>query len=97
MSEKLTIVDVSDLEKAHGEAAYEVVEISQMDWDEERRLFTYLCPCGDRFVLTEEQIQAGEDIARCPSCSLIVKVIYEVEYESEDSVGELPADGIMAY
>jgi len=27
----------------------------------------------------------GEEIARCPSCSLYIRVIYEVEEEDDDS------------
>lgn len=27
----------------------------------------------------QEQLESGEDVARCPSCSLIVKVVYNPE------------------
>ena len=30
-----------------------------------------------RFEITLEELQSGEDIATCPSCSLLVKVIYD--------------------
>jgi len=35
------------------------------------------CPCGDLFQITPEELLDGEDIARCPSCSLYVVVVYE--------------------
>ncbi len=42
---------------------------------------TYPCPCGDRFLITPEELEFGEEVATCPSCSLIVRVIYD-----EDSI-----------
>ncbi|KAG6446187.1 hypothetical protein O3G_MSEX004310 [Manduca sexta] len=31
------------------------------------------------YVLTQEELMAGEEVATCPSCSLVVKVIYDLE------------------
>lgn len=30
------------------------------------------------FVYLQEELENGEDVARCPSCSLIVQVIYDL-------------------
>ena len=30
------------------------------------------------FVYLQEELENGEDVARCPSCSLIVRVIYDL-------------------
>jgi len=62
-------------------------------FDPATRVYTYPCPCGDKFTITEvpsrvvfsfmvscgaqEELFDGEDVARCPSCSLIVRVIYD--------------------
>ncbi len=51
------------------------VEIEDMDWSEELQAFTYQCPCGDLFQITLEELAAGEEIAKCPSCSLYVRVM----------------------
>ena len=32
-------------------------------------------PCGDKFFITLDDLLSGEDIARCPSCSLLLRVI----------------------
>lgn len=48
-----------------------------MDWNEELQAFTYQCPCGDLFQISMDDLAAGEDIARCPSCSLYITVIYD--------------------
>eukprot|EP01132_Coremiostelium_polycephalum_P007552 gene7552-9286_t len=58
---------------------YDEIEIEDMEFDEDERVFYYPCPCGDRFKITEEEILAGEEIAKCPSCSLLLKVVYSPE------------------
>ncbi|KAI8872196.1 Diphthamide biosynthesis protein 3 [Ramicandelaber brevisporus] len=58
-------------------SVYDEVEIEDMDFDEDTRLYSYPCPCGDRFEISEEDIFSGEDVARCPSCSLLLRVIYD--------------------
>ncbi|XP_020243948.1 diphthamide biosynthesis protein 3-like [Asparagus officinalis] len=59
--------------------SYDDVEIEDMEWSEELRAFTYPCPCGDLFQITREDLRLGEEIARCPSCSLYITVIYNQE------------------
>ncbi|KAL5708276.1 hypothetical protein ACHQM5_019090 [Ranunculus cassubicifolius] len=44
------------------------------------KAFTYPCPCGDLFQITKDELKIGEEIARCPSCSLYITVIYNMEY-----------------
>ena len=39
--------------------------------------FFYPCPCGDRFTITLEQMKEGEVIAKCPSCSLTIRIVYD--------------------
>jgi diphthamide biosynthesis protein 3 len=63
---------------------YDQVEIEDMMFDAERAAYFYPCPCGDKFVITLDQILDGEEIARCPSCSLMIKVIYDPQDFEED-------------
>ncbi|GMI06086.1 hypothetical protein TrLO_g2302 [Triparma laevis f. longispina] len=58
---------------------YEEVEIEDMVYSPLERSYTYPCPCGDKFVITLEELWDGEDVAPCPSCTLVIKVIYEEE------------------
>lgn len=58
-------------------AYYDEIEIEDMAWDEEKGVFHYPCPCGDRFEISRKQLANCEDIATCPSCSLIIRVIYD--------------------
>jgi diphthamide biosynthesis protein 3 len=65
---------------------YEEVEIDDMDYDEEQGLYTYECPCGDLFQISEEELAEGEEIAYCPSCSLVIRVLYDpADFEFEEA------------
>ncbi|KAH7517909.1 hypothetical protein FEM48_Zijuj09G0114000 [Ziziphus jujuba var. spinosa] len=59
--------------------SYDDVEIEDMEWNEELQAYTYPCPCGDLFQITKDDLKLGEEIARCPSCSLYITVIYNME------------------
>jgi len=73
-------------------AYYDEIEIEDMTWDSAKKVFHYPCPCGDRFEISKAQLRDCEDIATCPSCSLIIRVIYDPldyeDYESEDDDDE---------
>ena len=56
---------------------YDEIEIEDMEWNPQERVFFYPCPCGDRFRITLEELGDGEEIASCPSCSLQILVVYE--------------------
>ena len=58
-------------------AYYDEIEIEDMTWDDVKKVFHYPCPCGDRFEISKAQLRECEDIATCPSCSLIIRVIYD--------------------
>jgi len=60
-------------------AIYDEVEIEDMTFDEALQIYHHPCPCGDRFEIALADLQdASTDIAVCPSCSLMIRVIYEV-------------------
>ncbi|KAG2118695.1 zf-CSL-domain-containing protein [Suillus discolor] len=55
-----------------------------MGWDEVKGVYHYPCPCGDRFEISRKQLVNYEDIATCPSCSLIIRVVYDpLDFEDE--------------
>ena len=56
---------------------HDEVELEDFEYDEETEIYTYPCPCGDLFQITKEDLLDGEDVATCPSCSLLLKVIYD--------------------
>ncbi|KAI4482620.1 hypothetical protein M0804_008473 [Polistes exclamans] len=58
---------------------HDEVEIEDFEYDEEGEIYYYPCPCGDQFQISKADLISGDDEAMCPSCSLIVKVIYNKE------------------
>jgi diphthamide biosynthesis protein 3 len=56
---------------------YDQIEIEDMTFDPATQLYTYPCPCGDRFEIFIDDLRDGQDIAVCPSCSLMIQVIFE--------------------
>ena len=59
-------------------AVYDEVEIEDMTFDEAVQIYHYPCPCGDRFEIALADLQdESNDIAVCPSCSLMIRVIFD--------------------
>lgn len=56
---------------------YEEIEIEDMIFDESTEIYTYPCPCGDKFTISLQDLLDGEDIANCPSCTLRIRVIFD--------------------
>ena len=57
---------------------YDEIEIEDMSFDETLQIYHYPCPCGDRFEIGIADLRDGEEIAVCPSCSLMIKVIFDL-------------------
>lgn len=57
---------------------YDEIEIEDMTFDPNLQIYTYPCPCGDRFEIAIDSLRDGEEIAVCPSCSLMIKVIFDL-------------------
>uniref|UniRef100_A0A8C3VGI6 Diphthamide biosynthesis protein 3 n=1 Tax=Catagonus wagneri TaxID=51154 RepID=A0A8C3VGI6_9CETA len=52
-----------------------VMEITDLEYDQALEMYFYLCESGDNFIPMKEELENEEDIAMCPGCSLIIKVI----------------------
>lgn len=70
---------------------HDEIEIEDMEYDDETETYYYPCPCGDRFEISKEDLMSGEDVAKCPSCSLMIKVIYDIDdfMEGEEVVAKV--------
>ncbi|KAH8687392.1 hypothetical protein BGZ60DRAFT_522056 [Tricladium varicosporioides] len=74
------------------ENIYDEIEIEDMTFDSTLQIYHYPCPCGDRFEIALADLQDKEDIAVCPSCSLMIRVIFEVDdLPKEDKMEEQTA------
>lgn len=83
------------LEMGKKQAYHDEVELEDFEFDDEEETYYYPCPCGDRFAITLQELHWGLEVATCPSCSLIVKVIYDLadfEEEEDEQVKDLSKD-----
>lgn len=60
-----------------GANIYDEIEIEDMTFDTNLQIYHYPCPCGDRFEINVADLRDGEEIAVCPSCSLMIRVIFD--------------------
>lgn len=58
------------------EIIHDQVELEDFEYDFQTKTLRYPCPCGDEFIVTIDELSRGECYARCPSCSLVVQVIF---------------------
>ncbi|RPB19104.1 CSL family zinc finger-containing protein [Terfezia boudieri ATCC MYA-4762] len=72
------------------DSIYDQIEIEDMTFDPSLQLYHYPCPCGDRFEISIYDLEDGEDVAVCPSCSLMIKVIFEPE-DLQENLKKVPA------
>ena len=66
------------------DTTYEEVLLSEMTFEEAEGMYYYECPCGDLFEISQEELDQGQDIAHCPSCSLTLRVLLPPPAESKD-------------
>jgi diphthamide biosynthesis protein 3 len=65
---------------------YDEIEIEDMTFDSSLQIYHFPCPCGDRFEICIDDLRNGEDVAVCPSCSLMIKVIFEIVSTSDEGL-----------
>ncbi|TDZ27957.1 Diphthamide biosynthesis protein 3 [Colletotrichum spinosum] len=68
---------------------YDEIEIEDMTFDEDMQIYHYPCPCGDKFQIALADLRDDEDIAVCPSCSLMIRVIFD---KARDDLPKDPED-----
>lgn len=57
---------------------YDEIEIEDMTFDDALQTYFYPCPCGDRFQIALDDLRDEQDVAVCPSCSLMIRVIFDL-------------------
>lgn len=70
---------------------YDEIEIEDMTFDAAQQLYHYPCPCGDRFQIALDDLRDEQDIAVCPSCSLMIRVIFDLVRSCRGCVLRVPA------
>jgi len=77
---------------------YDEIEIEDMTFDSTLQIYHYPCPCGDRFEISISDLRDGEEIAVCPSCSLMIRVVFDVDDlpKEEEEKNAVSAVTVMA-
>lgn len=57
---------------------YDEIELEDLTYHPSLLLYTYPCPCGDQFEICVSDMRDGEEVAICPSCSLTIRVIFDL-------------------
>ena len=81
---------------AEEEEIYDEIEIEDMIFDATLQIYHFPCPCGDRFEIFIDDLRDGQDIAVCPSCSLQIRVIFDVSDLPEDKKEDVPQSQAIA-
>ena len=67
---------MADADTGHDyDSTYEEVHLSEMTFEEAEGMYYWECPCGDLFEISQAELDEGQDIAHCPSCSLTLRVL----------------------
>lgn len=75
---------------------YDEIEIEDMTYHESTTLYTYPCPCGDQFEISLADLRDGEEVAVCPSCSLMIKVIFDAVSQPTKELLSLPKSNFLS-
>ncbi|KAJ2158546.1 hypothetical protein GGF46_003696 [Coemansia sp. RSA 552] len=62
------------------------VDLDSMDFDSEALTYSYPCRCSGSYTISEDDLEAGREMAPCTDCSLKVVVLYDVvDDDNEDN------------
>ncbi len=73
-----------DLEERQQLPIHAEIDLDDMTYDESAKTFHLDCRCGgEGFTVTEEDLERGVDRIACATCSLMIKLMYQIQ---EDTV-----------
>ncbi|KAG0050447.1 Diphthamide biosynthesis protein 4 [Gryganskiella cystojenkinii] len=60
------------------------IDLDDMDYDEESCTYTSPCRCSGEYAISEDELELGIDTVVCSTCSLIVRIHYEVADDDDE-------------
>jgi len=57
------------------------VDLDDMDYNEANGDYSFGCRCSGEYIITDEDMQEGINIICCSTCTLSIKVLYQLESE----------------
>lgn len=58
------------------------VDLDDMDFDPDKECYASPCRCGGVYVVRESQLEEGIEIVCCSTCSLNIRILYQVQAET---------------
>ncbi|CAO3567473.1 unnamed protein product [Mortierella alpina] len=63
------------------------IDLDDMDYNEDSGTYSAPCRCSGEYIISEDELELGVDTVVCSTCSLIVRIHYEVETDHDDGNG----------
>ncbi|KAF9954105.1 Diphthamide biosynthesis protein 4 [Mortierella alpina] len=60
------------------------IDLDDMDYNEDSSTYSAPCRCSGEYVISEDELELGVDTVVCSTCSLIVRIHYEVETDHDN-------------
>ncbi|CAO3589335.1 unnamed protein product [Absidia cylindrospora] len=61
------------------------VNLDDMEYEEIEGAYSLECRCSGTYVITEDDLELGNDVICCDNCSLRIRVLYDVIEDDGDS------------
>ncbi|CCL98614.1 uncharacterized protein FIBRA_00616 [Fibroporia radiculosa] len=76
----------SESGRRHGPRPAQVVSLEEFDEIDDEGRWTYACRCGGVYAITEKDMESGQHLIGCNSCSEVVWAGYELANEAENGM-----------
>lgn len=54
------------------------VDLDDMEYEEQECVYSLMCRCSGYYVISENDLELGNDVICCDNCSLRIRVLYDV-------------------
>jgi diphthamide biosynthesis protein 4 len=54
------------------------VDLDDMEYEEQECVYSLMCRCSGYYVISENDLEQGNDVICCDNCSLRIRVLYDV-------------------
>ncbi|KAF9110894.1 Diphthamide biosynthesis protein 4 [Mortierella sp. AM989] len=57
------------------------IDLDDMEYNEDTGAYTLPCRCSGEYIVSEDELELGVDTVACSTCSLIIRIHYEIAGE----------------
>ena len=66
----------------------DTVDLDDMTFNPESETYSLPCRCGGCYDITEDDMERGVEIVCCSTCTLCVRVLYQLAHENGENLSE---------